>query len=151
MSLGDHWSEYLEPGWHSVTVKSFREFKFNSGTAGVEFVVGDRAGKTAKMDGFNLLPQCQYKLAQFASACGMSRKDASAYNPEQPNSHSIMVGKGLRVRVAKVGDYNEVVEYAPEDGSAMPEASSTPEPPPPPPNETTTQGADPASGDDIPF
>lgn len=150
MSLGDHWddSTYLPEGWHSVTVKDFRNFEFTSGSPGVEFTVVAQSGRICKMEGFNLLPQCQYNLASFAKACGMTQEDARAYDPGQPDSHAMLVGRTVRVLVVKDGKYHKVEEWAPEDGSVMPSGVLQR------PEESTPAGngaPPPPSDDDIPF
>jgi hypothetical protein len=101
MSLGEHYSEsnYLGEGDHLVTVTSFDTFECTSGTEGVEFTMTDAKGRTTKCS-FLTLPQCQWILASFAAACGMTKEQMDAYYPER-GGHHVMLNRQVVVGVIK--------------------------------------------------
>lgn len=114
MSLADHWSDgkYLTEGWHEVVVKAFEVFTYNSGNSGVKFTVEGEGGRASGTDGFSLLPQALWKLAGFAQACGMTKEECCDYNPDDPNSHAMLVGRKLQVLVQKEKEkYHRAVEW----------------------------------------
>lgn len=119
MSLADHWSEgdYLPVGWHDCTVREFRVFKYNSGNMGVEFVLADSAGRTIKV-AYCLVKSILWRLAKFASHCGLTEKDCKKYNPESDSGHRLLVGRRVMALVAKGKPnaenkcYNECAETA---------------------------------------
>lgn len=141
-TLSDHWNEggkWLKEGWHTVTVKEYRLFEYNSGSPGVEFQVEDAAGSLAKLSHV-LIEKCFWTLAGFAQACGMTREECAKYDPETPDNHRMLVGKTVQVLVVPDGKYHKVAEWA--------EAGTRQQDPPP-----QTQRVEPVKTplDDVPF
>lgn len=109
MSLAEHWDGgYLQAGWHHVKVMEHRLFTAKSGNNGVEFMMQSLdAGGQAK-EGFMLLDNCLWRLAQFARACGMTRDEAASYDPLNPNHHRKLHGLECWIEMVKDGDYHKV-------------------------------------------
>jgi len=156
MSLADHYDGgWLESGWHTVTVKSFRTFEYNTGSPGVEFELRGDEGQRGSVS-FNLLEQCLYKLGQFAKACGLSREQAKRYDTSNPNSHKLLVGNRVKVfsEKPKGSDYHEVTEWDAVDQTGAPPATPPPAEPAPLPTAAEANAAEaeaPPTGKDIPF
>lgn len=154
MSLYDRKGEggnWLKEGWHRVRVKEFRLFTYNSNAPGLEFLVQDDQGQQAKAS-FNLLPQCQYRLASFAQACGLDDAQLKQYEPEKPNSHSKLVGRGVQVRVVPDGKYHKVDDDGTEGWAGLNEdTSDKPKPVDPRVDRSEVQDVAPPTGNDIPF
>lgn len=106
-SLADHWddSNYLPVGWHDVVVADFK--LVDRDPPGVKFVVHDATGKMVETEAFWLrnAPGKEdsasplWTLTGFAKACGLTREEARGYEPDNPNSHTLLVGRKVRVLV----------------------------------------------------
>lgn len=112
MSLADHYDggSWLGEGWHNVTVKDCSTFKYNTGSDGVQFQLNDAGGRTAKVS-FCLVNNILWRLAEFAKACRLTKDEAARYEPSSPNSHRVLVGRTLQVRLVKGEKYHDVVEW----------------------------------------
>jgi len=111
-TLAEHWDGgYLGNGWHRVKVVGYRMFESKKGNPGVEFEMQslDTGAKTKA--GFMLMEQTYW--AQFAQACGLTREQAKAYNPDNQNHHRTLVGCELWVEVMpdRSGQYHEAANW----------------------------------------
>ncbi len=141
-NLAEHWDGgYLKPGWHDVTIKGCETFTNpNNGNPGVKFACVDAESKSVRAS-FWLTQASLVFLADFARDCGMTRDQCRSYNPDNPNSHRVLIGKRVRLKLVpneKDDKYCDVDQWEPisKDAPALP----------PPANETTTQGAQPLPG-----
>lgn len=112
MSLADHYDggTWLQEGWHDVSIKSYNVFQYNSGSDGVQFELVDTRGRIGKVS-FCLVETILWRLAEFAKACGLTKEEAARYEPSSLNSHHVLVGRKLQVRLVKQDKYHEVVEW----------------------------------------
>lgn len=112
MSLADHYDggSWLQEGWHDVSIKGYNVFQYNSGSDGVQFKLTDTGGRTGKVS-FCLVETILWRLAEFAKACGLTKDEAARYEPSSANSHHVLVGRHLQVRLEKQEKYHEVVEW----------------------------------------
>lgn len=154
-NLAEHWDgSWLNDGWHDVTVKEVRTFAATSGTEGVEFMCIDTNGNKGKAT-FWLSEPALGMLASWARACGMTKDACRSYNPDNPNSHRVLIGKRVRVEVVPddnddSGKYHRIDGWEPI-GAVAPEASTRTTTTTSPQEPTTPAGATPAAGMDIPF
>lgn len=133
MSLADNWSDgnFLPEGEHVVTITGHRMFNYNSGSPGVEFELRGRNGATGKI-AFCLVETIQWRLAQFAKACGLSRDECRDYDPLRSQCHarlhnrqvSVVVEKGAPGKNGK--QYNEVTDFRAVESE---QSHQTPKPP----------------------
>lgn len=112
MSLADHYDggSWLQEGWHDVAIKGYNVFQYNSGSNGVQFELAGAGGRTGKVS-FCLVETILWRLAEFAKACGLTKEEAARYEPSSANSHHVLVGRRLQVRLIKEEKYHEVVEW----------------------------------------
>mgnify|MGYP001572799602 CR=1 FL=1 len=118
MNLADNWSDgnFLPEGEHLVTVVGHRMFTYTSQSQGVEFELRKRNGATGKI-AFCLVETIQWRLAQFAKACGLTRDECRDYDPLRSQCHArlhnrqviVVVEKGMPGKNGK--QYNEVTDY----------------------------------------
>lgn len=100
MSLADHCGgDYLGEGHHLVAIRSFDVFFYKTGAEGVEFRMADDNGRTTRLS-FLTQPKCQWVLASFATACGMSKEEMEEYHPEK-GGHDVMLNRKVLVGVIK--------------------------------------------------
>ena len=143
MSLADHFDGgWLREGWHTVTVKDFRTFQYNTGSDGVEFQVTDDRGQKSKVS-FCLVEAALWKLGQFAQACGLTRDQAKKYEPGRENCHNLLVGKQLQVLVVPEGKYHKIDDWMSVD--------ETPPAAPPAPAVQRVAVEEAPTGSEIPF
>lgn len=167
-NLADHWddSSYLPEGWHNVAVSGFK--LLDREPPGVKFTVCDfDTGKMVETEAFWLrnapgkegAASPLFALTGFAKACGLTREEARGYEPDNPNSHAMLVGRKVRVLVTlEKGKYHRATEWA-SIGSTTP--VSAPAPPataPDPAVQSSTPLPDtpgfkpePISGPEVPF
>lgn len=101
--VGDHWDDegggkYLKEGWHNVRITGFRLFEYHSGNPGVEFdVEGEHEAQSSLS--FVLCDTAIWKLTQFCKCCGMTRKEASTYDPYNERHHKKLVNRKFCLNV----------------------------------------------------
>jgi hypothetical protein len=136
--LADHWSEktYLPEGNHRVAVAGVKFIRYNSGNQGAEYTLKNERGEQVSAT-FALVDTALWKLAQFASALGVTREDARQFDPMRLDHHSLLIGRECNVEVGKNGKYTECLAWW-----ALDDAPPTPAAPAP---------ATPAPEEDIPF
>lgn len=103
---------YLGEGWHDVTIKELKPFKYNSGSAGIEVHMEDISGKKAKCH-FCLVPKALWKLANFAADCGMTQAMMRNIDPSKLATMNVFRGKRISVLVVKGEKYHEVAKWEP--------------------------------------
>lgn len=145
---------FLQTGWHKVRVTDFRLFKFNSGTEGVEFHVETAEEKKGKVS-FTLMYDnegCMYRLAEFATACGLTRADCGNYEPKSAASHAVLLRKSVQVysEPKKDSKYHEITAWRAIDAKELPNTPPATASPAPLPPVAADVPAGP-SNDDIPF
>jgi hypothetical protein len=118
-------SDYLDVGWHDVTVKGFEIFTAHSGSSAVKFNCVGPTGAAMEaclwLNGFDqktqqLSKKCLWKLAKFAKSCGLSDEQLAQYNEDDPNSHAALVGKKVKILVMPQRgkpQYCEVADFMP--------------------------------------
>lgn len=126
MDLSEHYdqADWLSNGWHEVEITSFRVFKANTGTEGVEFSVKANDNRAAKAT-FWLTEDAMKILGKFAKTCGLSRDAARNYR------HDSLVGLRVQVLVIQDGRYQKVDDWAAigeqrEDPPARPQPAGLP-------------------------
>lgn len=114
-SLADHYGKmgnWLPVGDHQVVVESYKATeRSKKNNEGIEFrlVAHGQLAKAA----FWLTDAAMGHLANFAEACGIPQnsEEARRYDPYIFQSHRVLVGRHLNIRVVKDGDYHEVTSF----------------------------------------
>ncbi len=146
--LDKHWDGgFLPVGWHAVKIEDAELFKYNSGNPGVKFTLASDEGASGGVS-FPLADKALWKLASFIKALGLTREQGAAYNETNINHHKRMIGKTLKIRVARVKAYNDPSKSYNEAVEWIPASEPTPldEPAPEP-----VAAAEELPNDDIPF
>jgi hypothetical protein len=153
MKLADHWddgNEYLKAGWYTVRVTGYEDTKpTKKGTKGVEFQLTHASGKIGKTDAFWFTPDAAKILVSFAKACGLTQEDLTTPDfGNDPRAPEVFMNRTVRVGIVRDppdSRYHKAVEWAEEDGSAMPQMFKRLEP--------VAQADTPTTGrdSDIPF
>lgn len=114
-SLADYEGGSWPPvGWHVATVAKYEMTESSQkNTPGVEFAfeVGERmATKT-----FYLTEKAMVFLGYFAADCGLTQEQRRQYDVDNTQSHRVLIGKKVQIRIAKQESddrYHEVAEFA---------------------------------------
>jgi len=101
----DAGGKYLPEGWHEVRVREYRLFRANSGTEGIEMIVEDHLGRTAKR-GLYATERAKGILVGWCKHCGMTREESSQFDTDDLSAvGEWAVGRPLRVLV-ELGEPN---------------------------------------------
>lgn len=103
---GGRGGEWLEPGWHRVTLNSFREFSTPNNPECVEYVGADASGRKAKA-AFFLSPKAKYRLKLFAIACGLEEASLKVFEYDD------IIGLEIDVQVVQDGKFTKVDDWRP--------------------------------------
>jgi len=111
---GNRW----ENGKHRVSVVGFKNFCYNTGTAGVEVHLTD--GENKIKASFPLTEKALWKLASFAKAAGLTKADFGKYDTDSED-HSILLHRSIEIDVVEnEKGYAEVIGWSKIEGAAAP-------------------------------
>jgi len=134
MSLFDHKDEsggdYMPTGRQTLRVCGTRRFQFNTGGPGFEIKLTNddstSKGLKAVKVGFSLKPTAQWKLAQFAQACGFSDADLQAWDEKNAATDRMFINRCVSVSLVKPDKYMEVEDFSWEKATDTPAGPSKP-------------------------
>ena len=129
---------WLSAGWHEVTVMDYREFKYDTGSDGVEFFFENDRGLKAK-GSFCLKETILWRLAQLAVACGLTEDQRKHYD------HKKLLHKSVKVQVIpdpKNSKYHVVDDWV-KSGTSTTDVPTNPA--------VDRRGESTSTEDDIPF
>ena len=105
--------DVLPEGWHNVQVRSFKECKANSGSPGVEYLMGNASGTIKRT--FWITPRAKYILKNFVGCCGYEG-DLRNFDFKAILGASVKVLVGLGDPKKQGKRYMDVLDFAPIDG-----------------------------------
>ncbi len=133
--------DWLPVGWHDVTVEKHECIvnpKDGKNTPGVTFHLQSKERKQKLT--FWLTDASIWRLANFVKACGLPEDAFERYDVDNPNSHSVLVGKSVAIEVITdprnskyttvenfmaVGETKPPIQTVPVQGHPSPQTASS--------------------------